>query len=91
MEVKNKRLSKFKPRERIARIMLFFIPKRWKKEVFGMLRKHLGDFFHELSKQKESSVEEGHLDLDHVNICSSIPPKWPISSCLQHNFTKDTM
>jgi len=28
-----------------------FIPKRRKKVIFGKLRKHLGQFFHELAKQ----------------------------------------
>ncbi len=38
-----------------------FIPKRRKKKVFGVLREHLGDVLHELAKQKESKIEEGHL------------------------------
>ena len=57
-----------------------FIPKRRKKKVFGTLRKHLGDVFHELAKQKESKIEEGHLHLDHVHICISIPPKYAVSN-----------
>ena len=57
-----------------------FIPKRRKKKVFGVLRRQLGDVFHELAKQKESKIEEGHLHLDHVHICISIPPKYAVSS-----------
>jgi putative transposase len=57
-----------------------FIPKRRKKKVFGVLRKHLGEIFHELAKQKESEIEEGHLHLDHVHICISIPPKYAVSN-----------
>jgi putative transposase len=57
-----------------------FIPKRRKKKVFGVLRRHLGDVFHELAKQKESHIEEGHLHLDHVHICMSIPPKHAVSN-----------
>jgi putative transposase len=49
-----------------------FIPKRRKKKVFGVLRKHLGDVFHELAKQKESKIEGGHWHLDYVHICISI-------------------
>jgi putative transposase len=44
-----------------------FIPKKRKKKIFGALRKHLGDVFHELAVQKESKIEEGHLHLDHVH------------------------
>ena len=29
-----------------------FIPKRRKKRVFGVLRKHLGEMFHELASHK---------------------------------------
>ena len=35
-----------------------FIPKRRKKELFGALRKHLGQLFHELAKQKGFEIVE---------------------------------
>lgn len=38
-----------------------FIPKRRKKRVFGVLRCHLGEMFHELASHKESKIVEGHL------------------------------
>ena len=56
-----------------------FIPKRRKKKIYGLLRKHLGEIFHELAHQKESSVEEGHLHQDHVHMCISVPPKFAVS------------
>ena len=59
-----------------------FIPKRRKEKIFGVLRKHLGDIFHELAKQKESRIEVGHLHLDHVHICISIPPKYAVSNVI---------
>jgi putative transposase len=61
---------------------VIFIPKRRKKKIYGALRKHLGDIFHELAKQKESRIEEGHLHLDHVHICISIPPKYPVCNVI---------
>ncbi|MBW2148602.1 MAG: IS200/IS605 family transposase, partial [Deltaproteobacteria bacterium] len=57
-----------------------FIPKRRKKQIYGILRKHLGEVFHELARQKECSIEEGHLHTDHVHMCISIPPKYAVSS-----------
>ncbi len=48
-----------------------FIPKRRKKKVFGVLRKHLGEMFHELASHKESKIVEGHLMGDHVHIHSA--------------------
>ena len=57
-----------------------FIPKRRKKTVFGVLRKHLGGIFRELARHKESKVVEGHLMPDHVHMCLSIPPKHAVSN-----------
>ena len=57
-----------------------FIPKRRKKKVFGVLRRHLGEIFKELAQHKESQVVEGHLMPDHVHMCISIPPKYAVSN-----------
>ncbi len=57
-----------------------FIPKRRRKEMFGQLRKHLGEIFHELAKQKGCEIVEGHLMADHVHMCLSIPPKYAVSN-----------
>ncbi|MBN4079367.1 IS200/IS605 family transposase [Beggiatoa alba] len=57
-----------------------FIPKRRKSRVFGSLRKHLGDIFHDLASRKESKIVEGHLMSDHVHLCISIPPKYAVSN-----------
>lgn len=57
-----------------------FIPKRRKKRVFGLLRRHLGEVFHELASHKESKIVEGHMMGDHVHMCLSIPPKYAVSN-----------
>ena len=57
-----------------------FIPKRRRKQIYGALRKYLGEIFHELARQKESQIVEGHLCSDHVHMCVSIPPKFAVSS-----------
>ena len=51
-----------------------FIPKYRRKRIFGVIRQRLGEVFHELARQKESRIVEGHLMADHVHICISIPP-----------------
>ena len=56
-----------------------FIPKKRKKKIFGVLRQHLGEIFHELARHQESKIVEGHLMPDHVHICISIPPKYAVS------------
>ncbi|MEH8164668.1 IS200/IS605 family transposase [Aeromonas allosaccharophila] len=57
-----------------------FIPKRRKKAIFGAIRRHLGEILHELARQKDSQIVEGHLMSDHVHICISIPPKYSVSN-----------
>lgn len=59
-----------------------FIPKCRRKTLYGGLRKHLGEVFRGLAKQKESTVEEGHLQLDHVHMLISIPPKYSVSQVI---------
>ncbi|MBK9266190.1 MAG: IS200/IS605 family transposase [Polyangiaceae bacterium] len=56
-----------------------FIPKCRRKVLYGELRRHLGPIFRELTKQKESEVEEGHLMPDHVHMLLSIPPKYSVA------------
>ncbi|MFZ6707851.1 IS200/IS605 family transposase [Undibacterium sp. TC9W] len=59
---------------------IVFIPKYRKKLIYGALRKHLGEIFRELAKQRECSVVEGHLMIDHVHMCLSVPPKYSVSN-----------
>ena len=56
-----------------------WIPKCRKKTLYGQLRKHLGEVLHELARQKESKVLEGHLQPDHIHMLISIPPKYAVS------------
>ena len=56
-----------------------FIPKYRKKLIYGDLRTHMGEIFHELADQRECKIEEGHLMGDHVHMCISIPPKYAVS------------
>lgn len=59
---------------------VIWIPKYRKKAIFKNLRPHLGDALHELARQKESKILEGHLQSDHVHLLISIPPKYSVSS-----------
>ena len=36
--------------------------------------------FHELARQKECRIVEGHLLADHVHMCIEIPPKFAVAS-----------
>ena len=59
---------------------IVFIPKKRRKLIFGNIRKHLGEVFHDLARQKGVVIEEGHLMRDHVHMCLSRPPKYSVST-----------
>ncbi len=59
-----------------------FVPKRRRKTIFGQTRQQLGAILHELARQKECQIIEGHLMSDHVHMCIAIPPKHPVSSVI---------
>jgi len=59
-----------------------FIPKYRQKTLFKELRRYLWEVFHDLARQKESRIEEGHLLEDHVHMLVSIPPKHAVSSVI---------
>ena len=58
------------------------IPKYRRKALYADLRKYLGPVFRELAQQRECAVEEGHLQLDHVHMLLSIPPKCAVAQVL---------
>ncbi|WP_092213607.1 IS200/IS605 family transposase [Desulfoluna spongiiphila] len=59
-----------------------WIPKYRKKVIYGQLRKELGSILHELARQRECVIEEGHLMPDHVHMLISIPPKYSVSQVI---------
>lgn len=58
---------------------LVWIPKGRRKVLYGQLRQQLGTVFHELARQKECQIHEGHLLADHVHMLISIPPKYAVA------------
>ena len=61
---------------------VIFIPKFRRKALFLEIRKHLGEVFHELARQKECTILEGHIRPDHVHMCIEIPPKYATASII---------
>ena len=45
-----------------------WIPKCRRKMLYGQLRINLGEVFHELARQKECKVLEGHLQSDYIHM-----------------------
>ena len=58
---------------------IVFSSKYRNKRIYRELRKELKEQFHQLSRQKECVIEEGHLMPDHVHMLISIPPKYSVS------------
>ena len=56
-----------------------WIPKYRRKALYGDLRKNLREIFHELARQRECRIIEGHLLRDHVHMLIEIPPKERVS------------
>ena len=61
-----------------------FILKCHRKVLYGKIRQHLGQVFHELAKQRESEIIEGHLCPDHVHMMIRIPPKYSVSEVMAY-------
>ena len=59
---------------------IVFIPKKRQKLIYGAIRKHLGETFHELAKRKGVVIKERHLMKDNVHIRLSLPPKYAVSN-----------
>ena len=59
-----------------------FIPKYRRKAIYGEVRQRLGEILHDLARQKEGRIIEGHLLADHVHRCIEIPPKHAVASVI---------
>jgi putative transposase len=56
-----------------------FVPKCRRKILYGEIRKYLGPVFHELARQKNCVIVEGHMVQDHVHMMIKIPPKYSVA------------
>ena len=68
-----------------------FISKCRRKVLYGKIRQHLGQVFHELAKQRESEIIEGHLCPKHVHIMIRIPPNYSVSEVMGYIKGKSTI
>jgi putative transposase len=59
-----------------------FIPKCRRKSLYGQLRPYLREVFRKLAVQKESRIEEGDLQPNHVDMMIAIPPEYVVSQVL---------
>ena len=66
----------------VCKYHVVFIPKCRRRTLYAQLRRHLGEVLHNLARQKESTIEEGHLLPDHVHMLIVIPPKYAVSEVI---------
>jgi hypothetical protein len=50
--------------------------------LFGEIRRKLGAIFHELARQKECRIVEGHVMTDHIHMCIERPPKHSVATVI---------
>ncbi len=58
---------------------IVWIPRYRRKALCGGIRQRLGEVFHELSRQRECKILEGHLMADHVQVLIAVPPKYAVA------------
>jgi putative transposase len=58
---------------------IVWIPKGRKKKLYGEVATYLGEIFHELARQRESKIVEGHVCPDHIHMLIEIPPKYAVA------------
>lgn len=59
-----------------------FIPKCRRKLLYVHPGKYLGEVFHQLARQKESRIKDGHLMNDHVHMMIAISPKYAVAQVI---------
>ena len=70
---------------------IVFIPKDWKKQLYGRLREDVSDVIKTLCQNKGVEIVEGAVCVDHVHLCVCIPPKMSVSSFMGYLKGKSTL
>ena len=74
-EIKSNAHSKYRCQYHIV-----FAPKYRRKEIYGQLKKDIGEILRKLCEQKEVEIIEAEACPDHIHMLVSIPPKISVSS-----------
>ena len=73
-EIKSTAHSKYRCQYHIV-----FAPKYRRKEIYGQLRRDIGEILRKLCEQKGVEIIEAEACPDHIHMLISIPPKYSIS------------
>ena len=58
---------------------IVFAPKYRRKEIYGQLRRDIGEILRKLCEQKGVEIIEAETCVDHIHMLVSIPPKMSVS------------
>ena len=75
-EIKSTAHSKYR-----CQCHIVFAPKFRRKEIYGKLRKDIGEILRKLCNQKGVEIIEAEACPDHIHMPVSIPPHISISQC----------
>jgi putative transposase len=63
-----------------GRYHVVIVPKYRRKAMFGGMRREVGEIFKELCRRFGIELVEGHVMVDHVHMCLSVPPKYSVAN-----------
>jgi putative transposase len=63
-----------------SRKVVLPVPRGYRTEVFGVLRRGIGQMFKELCRRFEIELVEGYVMPDHVQMCLGIRPKYSVAN-----------
>ena len=76
-EIKSTAHSKYRCQYHIV-----FAPKYRRKEIYGQLKRDIGEILRKLCKQKGVEIMEAEACPDHIHMLITIPPKYSVSSVM---------
>ena len=75
----------------ICKYHIIFIPKYRRKEVYGRLRKDIGEILRQLCPYQNVEIIEAHAMKDPIHMLVSIPPKLAVSKFVGYLKGKSTL
>ena len=85
-EIKSSAHSKYRCQYHIV-----FAPKYRRKEIYGQLKKDIGEILRKLCEQKGAEIIEAEACIDHIHMIVSIPPHISIAQFMGYLKGKSTL
>ena len=85
-EIKSSSHSKYRCQYHIV-----FAPKYRRKEIYGQLKKDIGEILRKLCEQKEVEIIEAEACKDHIHLLVSIPPYLSVAQFMGYLKGKSTL